>query len=68
MDTANHIRTESRLLTIPDTARYLGCTVWAVRQMQWAKTVPHLRIGKRIVFDIQDLNKYIESAKIGRVN
>jgi excisionase family DNA binding protein len=54
----------SRLLAIKAAAAYLSCTVWAVRQMQWAKTVPHLRIGNRVLFDVADLNAFIDRAKI----
>jgi excisionase family DNA binding protein len=57
-----------RLLTIPQTAAYLSSTVWTVRKLQWEKTVPFIRLGSRVLFDINDLNKFIESSKQGGVN
>jgi hypothetical protein len=54
-----------RLLTIPQTARYLSSTVWAIRQLQWSRTVPFIRLGARILFDINDLNQFIDAQKVG---
>jgi len=54
-----------RLLTIPQTARYLSSTVWAIRQLQWSRAVPFIKLGARILFDINDLNKFIDAQKVG---
>jgi hypothetical protein len=54
-----------RLLTITATAAYLSSTVWAVRKLQWEKAVPFIRLGSRVLFDINDLNRFIEHAKQG---
>jgi excisionase family DNA binding protein len=54
-----------RLLTVQQAAAYLSTTVWAVRKMAWAKDVPHLRIGSRILLDVQDLDRFIQRAKLG---
>jgi excisionase family DNA binding protein len=54
---------EPRLLRIGPAAEYLGTTVWQMRTLVWAKKMPHLRIGKRILFDKGDLDRYIASQK-----
>jgi excisionase family DNA binding protein len=54
-----------RLLTVPQAAQYLATTTWAVRKMAWAKDIPHLRIGTRMLFDLIDLNRFIDRAKMG---
>lgn len=53
-----------RLLTVKDTAAYLSCTVWAVRELAWAQKVPFVKIGRRLLFDIQDLNRFVERNKV----
>lgn len=53
-----------RLLTIKDAAHYLSCSVWALRQLEWAGELPSVRnLGKRILFDVADLNKLVEKKK-----
>ena len=52
-----------RLLNVESAAHYLGATTWSVRKLAWDKEVPHVRIGQRLLFDIKDLDKFIEQAK-----
>ena len=56
---------QPRLLNVEETAQYLSTTTWAVRKLAWAKDVPHIKLGTRILFDLQDLNRFIEHAKLG---
>lgn len=49
-----------RLLRIAEAAHYIGGTVWAVRQLIWNKQIPYVRVGKRIVVDRGDLDKWID--------
>ena len=56
---------EPRMLTVPAAALYLGATQWFVRGLAWERKVPHLIFGKRIVFDRADLDKFVESQKVG---
>jgi excisionase family DNA binding protein len=62
---SNVIPIVPRLVTIPQAAQYLATTTWAVRKMAWAKDIPHLRIGTRMLFDLVDLNRFIDRAKLG---
>jgi excisionase family DNA binding protein len=52
-----------RLLSIKDAAHYLGATTWAMRTLQWERTIPHIKIGQRVLFDIADLNAFVERQK-----
>lgn len=51
------------LLTLPDAARFLSCTVWAMRSLLWAKKVPYVKIGQRFLVDPADLRAYVERLK-----
>ena len=53
-----------RLYSIKESAVYLGRTACAVREMLWAGKMPYVKDGKRIMIDIQDMNKWIDRNKI----
>jgi excisionase family DNA binding protein len=50
-----------RLFTIKQAAEYLGASIWHIRELYWADKLTGKRVGKRINFDIADLNKYADS-------
>jgi excisionase family DNA binding protein len=53
-----------RLVNIKEAARYLSCSVWALRQLEWAGELPSVRnLGKRILFDIRDLDALVTKKK-----
>lgn len=52
-----------RLLALAAAAAYLGRTPRAMRELYWAGKVPIVRDGKKIYFDRQDLEGYIQSNK-----
>jgi hypothetical protein len=54
-----------RLLDVVSASQYLSTTTWAVRKLAWSKTVPHIKLGTRILFDIADLDRFVERAKDG---
>jgi excisionase family DNA binding protein len=53
-----------RLLTVKAAAAYLGCAIWAVRSLAYARRVPHVKIGNRTLFDRADLDAYVEAQKV----
>jgi len=55
---------EPRLLTVKAAAQYLSTTIWCIRNLAWERKVPHVRLGKRILLDKADLDRYIESQKV----
>ncbi|HUV51321.1 MAG TPA: helix-turn-helix domain-containing protein [Anaerolineae bacterium] len=52
-----------RLYSIPEAAIYLGRSVWGIREMVWANKLPCIKDGRRVLLDIQDMNKWIEQNK-----
>jgi excisionase family DNA binding protein len=52
---------KKRLYTVSEAADYLGRSVNAIREMQWAGKLPYIKDGKRILFDIRDMDSWIES-------
>lgn len=55
---------EKRLFNIKETAHYLGRTSSAIRHMVWRGEIPYVRLGKRVFFDILDLEQWIASHKV----
>jgi len=54
---------EARLLTVRQAAQYLATTVWCMRSRAWNKEVPSIRLGKRLLFDRQDLDAFVAAKK-----
>ena len=54
-----------RLLPLKDAAKWLGLTVWAMRERIWAGDVPVVRFsgGRKMYLDIRDLERFIEQNK-----
>jgi excisionase family DNA binding protein len=53
-----------RLYSIKEAAFYLGRGVCALREMLWAKKLPYIKDGRRILLDINDMNAWVEKNKI----
>ena len=58
-------RVQKRLYSLPEAAEYLGRSEWSVRRLIWAGKLPHVKSGKRVHLDIRDMDRFIESHKIG---
>ncbi len=58
-----------RLLSAEEAGTYLGFkSAWPIRELGWKGMLPVVRIGKRrIMFDVQDLNRFIEERKTREV-
>ncbi len=52
-----------RLLTVKETAVFLGRSIPSVRELVWNGSLPIVREGRRIHFDLLDLEKWIEQHK-----
>ena len=52
-----------RLLTLAETAAYLGVSPWTVRDLQWKGRLPRVALSRRLLFDRADLDRLIEAAK-----
>ncbi len=65
MDTTQAIT--PRLLNIKQVAVYLGTTIWRVRTLEWAGELPAVRnLGRRLLFDIRDLDNLLAAHKTRR--
>ena len=51
---------EPRLLRVGETARYLGTTIWCVRQLAASGRLPVKRLGQRFLFDRKDLDRFAD--------
>ncbi len=52
-----------RLYSVNEAAEYLGRSVWSVRELIWAGTLPCVKVGRRVHVDIYDLEKFVEKHK-----
>lgn len=49
-----------KIYTIEEAAVYLKCSTWSLYQMCKEKSIPHFRIGNRIRFTQEGLEKHIK--------
>ncbi len=63
MTEATKHKQQKRLYSVKEAAKYLGRTVWAVREMLWAGKMPYVKDGRRILIDIHDMDEWIEKSK-----
>jgi Helix-turn-helix domain len=52
-----------RLLSLADTAAYLGMTPWSVRTLVDNGTLPVVKLTRRLLFDQRDVDRLIERSK-----
>ncbi len=54
-----------RLVDVHGAALYLGeISPWTVREMHWRGDLPAVRLGRRLLFDVRDLDTLIERNKV----
>lgn len=63
MKNQEYLQLSKRLLSEKETAAYLGRSLWAIREMRYAGKLPFVKDGKRVLFDVLDLNDWIEKSK-----
>jgi hypothetical protein len=54
-----------RCLGVQEAALYLGASIWAIRTLAWEEKVPFIRLGQRLFFDREDLDKSIDCSGSG---
>lgn len=54
---------QPRLLNIKQAAAYLGTTTNVMRRLVWSKRLPKLVLGQRLLFDVCDLDAYVDAVK-----
>lgn len=63
MKNAETSQLSKRLYSEKETAKYLGRSVWKVREMRCSGKLPFIQDGKRILFDVMDLDTWIDKSK-----
>lgn len=53
----------ARLLTLKAAAQYLSVHIWFLRTQVWERRIPFLKLGNRLLFDIKDLDNFVEVQK-----
>jgi excisionase family DNA binding protein len=53
-----------RLLSVKETAELLGLSKWTIYEWVSKKAIPHVKMGRRVMFDPMDLEKKIEASKV----
>ena len=56
---------ESRLLTIPEVARFLAVSEHTVRRLIWSRQLPSIRVGSQVRLDPRDLLRWTLARKEG---
>ena len=56
-------RLPKRLYSVKEASVYLGRSVNAIREIIWAGKIPYFKDGRRILLDINDMDKWIEQNK-----
>jgi excisionase family DNA binding protein len=53
-----------RLLTIKEAGAYLALGPWRVRSLIYRGELPYVRLGRRILLDLKDLDFFVEAKKV----
>jgi len=56
---------ETRLLSVEEAAMYLGVRKSTIYSWAWRRKIPSVKMGRRLLFDRQDLDRIIEERKRG---
>ncbi len=56
---------EKRLISVADAAKYLGVQKSTIYSWAWRRKIPSVKMGRRLLFDREDLDRMIEAGKRG---
>ena len=56
-----------KLLDEKALATELGVTRWVVRQWKRKHSLPHIRVGRRVYYQMQAVERWLERAREGEV-
>jgi len=54
---------EKRLLGVEEAAKYLGVQKSTIYSWAWRRKIPSVKLGRRLLFDREDLDQMIETGK-----
>jgi excisionase family DNA binding protein len=52
-----------RLYSLREASNYLGISYWSVRDLIHAGALHYVKIGRRVLIDLRDLESFVESQK-----
>jgi hypothetical protein len=61
-DCARNVPTK-RLLSLKDLVQEFGVSMWFWRTQIWDGKLPFVQVGRKILVDVQDVEKFIDSEK-----
>ncbi len=53
-----------KLLSIPEAAELLGCSVHKIYRLTASKEIPHYKIGQQVRFDEDHLSAWLETCAV----
>jgi len=56
-----------KLLSVGEAAEYLSIAEWTIRSWVSQRRIPVVKLGRRTLFDVNDLDQWIEQHKIPAV-
>lgn len=48
-------------MPLKDASAYSGMALWHLRTLVWTKKIGHAKLGKRVLVEKSDLDRYIDS-------
>ena len=54
---------KKRLISVEETAKYLGVQKSTIYSWAWRRKIPSVKMGRRLLFDREDLDRMIEACK-----
>ena len=54
---------DKQLLTVEETAKYFGVRKSTIYSWAWRRKIPSVKMGRRLLFDREDLDRVIEAGK-----
>jgi excisionase family DNA binding protein len=58
----------NKLLSIEDAAELLGLSPWTLRMYLRKKMLCHVKIGRRVLIETEELERFVSSWKAARTN
>ena len=55
------------LLTVKEAAQWFGLSIYTLYYWAQARKIPHVKIGKRVMFSPDDLRRWLDEHKHGAV-
>jgi excisionase family DNA binding protein len=57
-----------RFLTVKETAEFLNLSADYIYQLTGQKKIPHVRIGRKVLFDVDKLEKFIDENTVEAID